>query len=137
MTMKFILEKSLGVSVQSSQPGQVILQVLTKGEDAVSQEQITRQQSVALLPSGEVRDWAPQHFDQVEYPHYELIWEAEPELVILGTGAKQRFPDGQFMQQCAQAGIGLEVMNTTAACRTYNIVQSEGRKVMALLIIEA
>lgn len=136
MSMKFILEKALGVSIQSCLPGEVTLQVLSQGEEGMLQKLVTYQTSIALFPQGEVRDWPPAHFEQLEAEHFALIQEAMPELVILGTGKTQRFPAAQIMQQCAQAGIGLEVMDTTAACRTYNIVQSEGRNAMALLIIE-
>ena len=134
--MKFVLEKSLGISVRSCHPGKVVLQLTQSDENGIKQTLVERTRSVALLPNGEYRDWAPAHFDALQAAHFDLISELEPELVILGTGNRQRFPDMQILQSCAAAGIGMEVMDTIAACRTFNIVQAERRKAMALLIIE-
>lgn len=58
----------------------------------------------------------------------------DPEVVILGTGARHVFPPRELFAPLARAGIGVEIMSTPAACRTYNILDSEGRKVAALLL---
>jgi uncharacterized protein len=58
-----------------------------------------------------------------------------PELLILGTGRRQRFPRAELLAPLAEAGIGWEVMDTGAACRTYNILMSEGRNVAAALLM--
>ena len=62
------------------------------------------------------------------------ILALEPELVLLGTGARQIFPDASFGAQFLRAGIGFEVMDTGAACRTYNVLVAEHRRVAALLL---
>ncbi|MEO7205886.1 MAG: MTH938/NDUFAF3 family protein [Steroidobacteraceae bacterium] len=59
----------------------------------------------------------------------------EPELVLLGTGARQIFPTGAFGAQFLRVGIGFEVMDTSAACRTFNVLVSEQRRVAALLLL--
>ena len=59
-----------------------------------------------------------------------------PEIVLLGTGATQRFPHPKLTAPLLRARVGLEVMDTRAACRTYNILVAEGRSVTAALIIE-
>ena len=60
----------------------------------------------------------------------------DPEVVLLGTGSRQRFPHPRLSRPLADARIGLEVMSTAAACRTYNILMAEGRKVAAALLVE-
>jgi uncharacterized protein len=62
------------------------------------------------------------------------ILALEPEIVLLGTGERQTFPAGSFGAQFLRAGIGFEVMNTGAACRTYNVLVGEQRRVVALLL---
>lgn len=64
-----------------------------------------------------------------------LIVALEPELVLLGTGQRQMFPAAAFRAQFLSAGIGLEVMDTGAACRTFNVLVSEQRRVSALLMV--
>jgi uncharacterized protein len=58
----------------------------------------------------------------------------KPEIVILGTGAAQRFPRRDLMRELAAAGVGVEIMDSRAACRTYNILATEGRKVVAAIL---
>lgn len=67
--------------------------------------------------------------------HAACILEHEPEVVLLGTGARQVFPAPGFGAQFLQAGIGFEVMDTGAACRTYNVLVGEQRHVVALLMV--
>jgi uncharacterized protein len=62
------------------------------------------------------------------------ILALEPEIVLLGTGARQTFPAASFGAQFLRAGIGFEVMDTGAACRTYNVLVGERRRVVALLL---
>jgi uncharacterized protein len=66
--------------------------------------------------------------------HAAHILEFEPELVLIGTGQRQVFPEAAFGAQFLRSGIGFEVMNTGAACRTFNVLVSEQRRVVALLI---
>ena len=67
--------------------------------------------------------------------HADHLLAFEPELVLLGTGPRQVFPDAAFGARFLQAGIGFEVMDTGAACRTFNVLVSEQRRVVALLLI--
>jgi uncharacterized protein len=67
---------------------------------------------------------------------FAFIGEAKPEIVILGTGATQRFPAPELTRALAATGVGVEVMDSKAACRTYNILVTEGRKVIAAILIE-
>jgi uncharacterized protein len=67
--------------------------------------------------------------------HVTRVLEFEPELVLVGTGRRQVFPSAAFGAQFLKAGIGFEVMDTGAACRTFNVLVSEQRRVVALLIV--
>ena len=80
-------------------------------------------------------DWAPASIETLLPEHIDTIANLEPELVLLGTGAKLIFPELKTYAKLIQQGIGVEVMDTGAACRTYNILISEGRRVVAGMII--
>ncbi len=90
--------------------------------------------SVVLWPQGEVLAWAPNTFDQICAESLSGLAEKLPEVVLLGTGAKQRFLHPSVTSALTDKRIGVEAMTTAAACRTYNILVSEGRKVVALLL---
>ncbi len=81
-------------------------------------------------------DWAPQCIDQLKIEHLEPILALQPEVVLLGTGARLIFPAPPLTARFARQGIGVEIMDTGAACRTYNVLIAEGRAVVAALIVE-
>jgi uncharacterized protein len=85
-----------------------------------------------------IDDWPPQAFVELKADHFETIMACNPELVILGTGRRLQFPHAAVTRLLVEAHVGLEVMDTGAACRTYNVLMSEDRQVVAaLLMIEA
>jgi uncharacterized protein len=90
--------------------------------------------SIVLWPEGPVLRWEPKSFDQISANSLSGLAEQLPEVILLGTGAKQRFLHPSIGAHLSAKFIGLEAMNTAAACRTYNILVSEGRKVVALLL---
>ena len=90
--------------------------------------------SFIVSPRHLLRDWAPTHIDELQAEHIEAILELKPELVLLGTGPRLTFPALQIMSALHQQRIGVEVMDTAAACRTYNILMGEGRFVVAGLM---
>jgi uncharacterized protein len=92
--------------------------------------------SVVVLPDSQPAAWEVSGFSALSTVHFQALAAQRPELVILGTGRRQRFPPPALYAALIQAGIGLEVMDTGAACRTYNILASEGRRVSAALIVE-
>jgi uncharacterized protein len=92
--------------------------------------------SVIVTPERIITDWLPQTFVELGELHFEQLKTLEPEIVLLGTGRRQRFPPPRLTSQLLSAHIGVEVMDTAAACRTYNILMAEGRRVaVALLMI--
>ena len=96
-----------------------------------------RRHEASLVVSGEslITDWPVASVEGLAAEHMASIVALKPEVVLLGTGAKLRFPSPALLAPLYKAGIGVEVMDTPAACRTYNILQGEGRNVLAALII--
>ncbi|MFS8608072.1 MAG: Xcc1710-like domain-containing protein [Xanthomonadaceae bacterium] len=93
----------------------------------------TYTRSVIVTADQLVTDWAPQTLAELTEQHLQPILDLQPEVVILGTGATQQFPQRAILQRVLRAGIGIEVMATDAACRTYNILMAEDRRVAAAL----
>lgn len=87
-----------------------------------------------VLPQQLIAAWAPASFDELTAEHFTKLSELGMEIILLGTGAKQRFPHPRLTRALMEKRIGLEVMDTGAACRTYNILVSEGRSVAAALL---
>ena len=97
----------------------------------------TQSLMVSTLPNARPESWGPSQFEALSADDFNALATHGAELVILGSGPKLRFAKPQWLQSLIGQGIGVETMDTSAACRTYNIVASEGRKVVALLLIEA
>ncbi|MCR4302713.1 MAG: Mth938-like domain-containing protein [Gallionella sp.] len=105
------------------------------GEDCVVVSGERYGHSIAVL-AGEVRsDWVAAGFDELSEAHFTYFLAFEPEVLLLGTGARQRFPHPRLYRALTDAGIGVECMTTPAACRTYNILVAEDRKVVAAILI--
>ena len=92
--------------------------------------------SIVIGSKGEKFAWNCQQFEQLTAEHFTVLGNLKPELVIFGSGARLRFPPPAFLRALMDARIGLETMDTLAACRTYNILAGEGRHVVAALIVE-
>jgi uncharacterized protein len=91
--------------------------------------------SVVVSPDTLLKDWPPNAIDELDEAHIDAIAELKPEVVILGTGEVQRFPRTALLRALLQQGIGVEVMDTGSACRTYNILMAEDRRVVAALLL--
>ncbi len=89
-----------------------------------------------LSPEAPVQAWQAASFDALRVEDFEALLALRPEVVLLGTGARQRLPHPRLTAPLARAGIGIEAMDTAAACRTYNILMSEGRRVLAAFLQE-
>ena len=89
----------------------------------------------SCLVSGRVLDdkWEPQTLSELSEPHLQPVAELQPEVVLIGTGARLVQPSSEQRIALIKLGIGHEVMDTAAACRTYNVLVAEGRKVVAAL----
>lgn len=93
--------------------------------------------SLVIGSRGEKLDWQCASFEDLERAHFERLAEFAPEVVIFGSGSRLRFPPPQYLQALMARRIGVETMDTVAACRTYNILAGEGRHVLAALLLEA
>ena len=82
-----------------------------------------------------VRDWAPRNVAELTVAHLATIFEHAPEVVVLSTGASQTFPRAALRAEFATRRIGLEVMEVGAACRTYNVLVGEERKVIGAILL--
>lgn len=92
--------------------------------------------SLILTPEKLLSDWPVTSLESLEAEHFLPVIDLAPEVLLLGTGSRLRFPAPACLKLLAEANIGFEVMDTAAACRTYNILMSEGRNVIAALIVE-
>ena len=110
--------------------------VTAYGSDYVAINGARRDKSLIVMPERIIDDWLPAGFASLTHADFEFIATLAPELFLLGTGAALRFPHPRLSQALAQARIGMEVMDTGAACRTFNILVAEGRRVAAALLID-
>jgi uncharacterized protein len=93
--------------------------------------------SIIVMPEAPVIQWPVSSFEALAPEHFQALIEAAPEVVIFGSGSRLRFPHPRLTAGLAKHRIGVETMDFGAACRTYNILMSEGRRVAAALLIEA
>ncbi|MDO8438351.1 MAG: Mth938-like domain-containing protein [Nitrosomonadaceae bacterium] len=105
------------------------------GTGYVMVNQMRYERSLIILPDRIIEDWLAQTFEQLAIEHFEYLLSLRPEIVLLGTGTTLRFPHPSLTKTLIASKIGVEVMDTTAACRTYNILTAEGRRVAAALLI--
>ena len=89
-----------------------------------------------LVTASSVSDWPVQKFDDLAAADFQFIASLKAELVVFGTGSIQRFPRPELARALAASGAGIEIMDSRAACRTYNILASEGREVVAAILME-
>jgi uncharacterized protein len=105
------------------------------GEGYVEVNRTRHHASLVVGAERIVTDWPATSVDALSADHLAAIIELKPEVVLLGTGAAFRLPEPALLAPLYKAGIGVEVMDTPAACRTYNILLAEGRNVIAALVI--
>ena len=91
--------------------------------------------SIVVTPANPVADWEAGSFEALTPAHFESLLALKPEIVILGTGEKLRFPRPEVTRPLAEAQVGFEAMDTKAACRTFNILMAEGRQVVAAILV--
>lgn len=92
--------------------------------------------SLAVLPDDVLDTWGSAGFSGLTQEDFEQLRDTGVEIVLIGTGATQRFPHPSLLQPLMEARIGYEVMDLGAACRTYNVLAGEGRRVLAALLLD-
>lgn len=122
--MKLTDEKIGGINlIRSYAPGEVrIGETVIRGSCLITKDRI-------------VGDWRPRTAAELTLDDLQPVIEMKPEVVVIGSGPRQEFPAPEVLGAVLSRGIGCEVMDTGAACRTYNILASEGRTVVAALLL--
>ncbi|MBC3906044.1 MULTISPECIES: Mth938-like domain-containing protein [Undibacterium] len=119
-----------------STPTQQYQTITAYEKDSVEINAITYAYSLIVLPETKPQQWSATSFEQLSDADFAQIEATAPDVVILGTGNKQRFVHPRLTATLASKRIGVECMDNQAACRTYNILMAEGRKVALALIME-
>lgn len=122
--MKFTIESSQGTNL-----------IRAYGEDRVRIGDRTLTRSCVIASDRIIEDWPATHVELLVPEDFEPVFALQPEVVVLGTGHAQRFPSLAVRGAFAQRALGLEVMDMGAACRTYNVLLQDQRRVVAALII--
>lgn len=108
--------------------------VTAYGDGYIEINQVRHEGALLLQPEGEVLAWAVTDYQSLTEADFEALLALQAEVVLLGTGASHRIPHPRLTAALTRAGIGVEAMDSFAACRTYNILMSEGRRVLAALL---
>ena len=122
--MKLQLENTSGLNT-----------VTAYGEDYVSVNGVRHHCNLLVLPDRLLPNWTQATFETLSVADIELLAALDSEVVLLGTGQRLRFPSPELMRPLLRAQKGIEVMDVPAACRTYNILIGEGRKVAVGLLL--
>lgn len=105
------------------------------GEGYVLVNRTRYERTLVVLPDRLITDWPATTFGALSADHLAALLPLNADIVLLGTGATLQFPPADVMAPLMRAGVGYEVMDVQAACRTYNILVSEERKVAAALLL--
>jgi len=121
------------LKLQLAQLGEIKL-FTAHGPDHVMVNGERYARSIAVLAEEVRSDWVAAGYDELTEAHFAYFLILKPDVLLLGTGTTQRFPHPRLYRALTDAGIGVECMNTPAACRTYNILVAEGRRVVAAIL---
>ncbi len=124
--MKFHAERSEGLNA-----------ITRHGLEGVVVDGVEHRRSLLVPWQGAVQAWRPADFDALEAADFEAVAALAPALVVFGSGPRLRFPKPALLRPLIDRRIGIETMDTAAACRTYNVLLAEGRSVVAALLFAA
>ena len=118
---------------QDRSPGMMVFTAHGAGYVMVG---VTRyEKPLVVMPDQVLADWPARDFTSLQEDHFAWLLRLAPEVLLLGTGAHLQFPHPKLYRALTEAGIALECMDTPAACRTYNILAAEDRKVAAAILL--
>ncbi|MEX2496989.1 MAG: MTH938/NDUFAF3 family protein [Woeseia sp.] len=123
--MQITREQISAITVRQVEPGQIRI-----GSEVL-------RHNVLVTADQEIRTWGIEDLDHLAESDFAGVLEAEPEMIVFGTGWSPLFPPREIVFALARRGIGFEAMDTPAACRTFNILINEGRRAAAALIVQA
>ena len=121
------------IELDSQNPNQYRIDSYDTGSIAVSGNMYRT--SIIVSPDSIIDNWPPRVFADLSAEHFDPVLRLKPEIVLLGTGERNRFPPDEIIAPLLSQYIGLEVMDTGAACRSYNFLVAEGRRVVAALLM--
>jgi uncharacterized protein len=142
--MKFTLDNSPGLNlIRAYSPAEIRIATRAaagrgaagRGPPDVAVSERVIRTSCLISAQAVVEPWEPQTLDELQPAHLAAIFELQPELVLLGTGAQQRFASFAVRAAFNQRGVGLDSMDLGAACRTFNVLVQEERRVVAALLL--
>lgn len=134
--MKFSQDTGLsGYTIHAYSEESITITVPPTGERSMP-SQVIQVRSFIITPQQVINDWPPGHLEELSEDHFQPIIDLNPEVALIGVGNRLRFPDPALLSSLMSSGVGVEIMDSAAACRTYNILMSEGRQVAAAIIIE-
>ena len=144
MAVKFEKEIFNGYRIHAYDTTEIILAVppgesanIPEKDEEQARDNLYRASSSFIVATDTIiKDWPLHDISLLAINHLQPVLQLEPELVLLGTGQKQQFPQTQLLASFYNQGIGVEIMDSPAACRTFNILAGEGRKVVAAIIMD-
>jgi uncharacterized protein len=125
------------MKLQPDKSNSLTINAYGQGWIEVNGEKFTHSLIVSSLMGAVPEKWAVTQFGELKAEDFSPLATSGAELIIFGSGQRLRFPQPGWLAPLIARGIGLETMDTAAACRTYNILASEGRKVVVVLLLEA
>ena len=120
--MKFHRDSSEGVNI-----------VRAHGSDGLQVNEVLLKPPCVIAAAMIIEQWVVGKLAGLSAVDFEAVLEMQPELILLGTGAGHAFPAPELIKAINEAGVGIEAMDTAAACRTYNVLAHEGRNVVLAL----
>ncbi len=125
------------ISQDTASNGYTIHSVTARGVTVRSPEEgsVLVESSFIIRSEELIMGWEPRTIDELRVDHFAALVSMKPEVVLLGTGRQLRFPPHALLMPLMEAGIGCEVMDNAAACRTYNVLTGEGRQVVAAFLL--
>lgn len=106
------------------------------GADYVNVNLVKQQGSMVVTPT-RISPWRPAHFAELTAEDFAALLDFEPEIILLGTGSRLQFPHPRLTAALAARQIGVDAMDISAMCRTFNILVAEDRKVIAAVLFDA
>ncbi len=119
----------------SEELGSNLNRITAYGQASIDINEHRYTESIILAPDTAVIVWGVESASGINQASLHPILDLEPEIILLGTGQRIQFPDPELLALINQKGIGIEVLDTTAACRTFNLILAEGRRVVAGLLL--
>ena len=103
--------------------------------DSVTINELVYRENLVVMPT-QLQQWSAHSFERLSVEDFAALCTLKPELILLGTGSRLRFPKPALLLPCMEINLSVEVMDMRAACRTYNILMGEGRNVAAALLFD-